>query len=203
MSTLSLRTLTQSRQRISTLIPLESMLSYGQKALLIYSACLELTLLSSISNKWKGEKRVLCISTFFSVRKKKSNCLASKTKGKEKPFWDYLSSKRGHFHLGWILFLAVMRLESCLKMSQILRLWHRLRGGKLFCCHSDFSRVKSPTCKYQRRVAQKPEEQCLQGGIEISQEKIPLTLFNRSTLAPSVLCLWSAASVGTALSTGA
>lgn len=65
-----------------------------------------------------------------------------------------------------------MRLEPCLKTSWILRLWHP--GGwrqKWFCCHSDFSRVKSPMSKYQRQVAQKPQLQRPKGGIETSQEK--------------------------------
>lgn len=75
-----------------------------------------------------------------------------------------------------------MRLESCLKTSWIFKTDIVFMEAKWFCCHCDFSGVKSPTskyqrrvAKYQRRVAQKPDLQCPEGGIEISQEKIPFT----------------------------
>lgn len=47
--------------------------------------------------------------------------------------------------------------------------------AKPSCCHSDFSRVKSPTSKYQSKVAPNPQRQGPKGGIETSQEKIPFT----------------------------
>lgn len=70
-----------------------------------------------------GKKRVLCISAFFSLKKKrKSNCLVSKTKGEEKPLWGRFAFWEKTLHLGRILFPTVTRLESCLKTLWILRL---------------------------------------------------------------------------------